>query len=198
MVDFLQYQQRADTIQEIFEDYFENNSEHKSIQDGLEDLLESISYSFDEREEFEVIDVQMNDASYDFNYAEVESDGSAKAFLTAYFYVKIKSRYLDISNSYYDKEDDEYIVKSYIESEEIHRFEQEIILDFVYEVIEESKDEKYELEFNGVNNDIYDMSIDLSENDTLFECIDTRSIMTEKISNGLRIMLLDVVNVEKS
>ena len=48
----------------------------------------------------------------------------------------MKSRYLDVNNSYYDKEDDEYIVKSYIESEEIHRFEHEIVLDFEFEASE--------------------------------------------------------------
>lgn len=183
LVDFLQYQQRTDSIQEAFEEYFENDSEYESIQDELYDLLQSIFYAFDEREEFEIVDIEMDDVAYEFNYAEVIGDGSAKAFLTAYFYVRIKCKYLDIGNSYYDKEDDEYIVKSYIESEEIHRFVHDVVLDFSYEVPEEKKTEediKYELTFDGVSIDTYDMSIDLSEDGTLFECIDARSVMSEK------------------
>ena len=147
LVDFLQYQQRTDSIQEAFEKYFENDLEYESIQDQLDDLLQSISYSFDEREEFEVVDIETEDISYEFNYAEVKDDGCAQAFLTAYFYLRMKSRYLDVNNSYYDKEDDEYIVKSYIESEEIHRFEHEIVLDFEFEAseIEKEEEDKYEL-----------------------------------------------------
>ena len=136
LVDFLQFQQRTDSIQEAFEKYFENDLEYESIQDQLDDLLQSISYSFDEREEFEVVDIETEDILYEFNYAEVKDDGCAQAFLTAYFYLRMKSRYLDVNNSYYDKEDDEYIVKSYIELEEIHRFEHEILLDFEFEASE--------------------------------------------------------------
>lgn len=182
LVDFLQYQQRTDSIQEAFEKYFENDLEYESIQDQLDDLLQSISYSFDEREEFEVVDIETEDISYEFNYAEVKDDGCAQAFLTAYFYLRMKSRYLDVNNSYYDKEDDEYIVKSYIESEEIHRFEHEIVLDFEFEAseIEKEEEDKYELTFIGVGADTYNMFVDLSEDDTLFDCIDSRSVMQEK------------------
>ena len=182
LVDFLQYQQRTDSIQEAFEKYFENDLEYESIQDQLDDLLQSVSYFFDEREEFEVVDIETEDISYEFNYAEVKDDGCAQAFLTAYFYLRMKSRYLDVNNSYYDKEDDEYIVKSYIESEEIHRFEHEIVLDFEFEAseIEKEEEDKYELTFIGVGADTYNMFVDLSEDDTLFDCIDSRSVMQEK------------------
>ena len=178
LVEFLQYQQRTDSIQEAFEKYFENDLEYESIQDQLDDLLQSISYSFDEREEFEVENIEMEDISYEFNYAEVNVDGCAQAFLTAYFYLRMQCKYLDVSNSYYDKEYDEYIVKSYIESEEIHRFEHEIVLDFEYEA-SEIQEEQYELTFIGVDADTYNMFVDLSENDTLFDCIDAKSVMLE-------------------
>ena len=59
--------------------------EYESIQDQLDDLLQSISYSFGEREELEVENIEMEDISYEFNYAEVNVDGCAQAFLTAYF-----------------------------------------------------------------------------------------------------------------
>lgn len=182
LVDFLQYQQRTDRIQEAFEKYFENDLEYESIQDQLDDLLQNISYSFNEREGFEVMDIETEDISYEFNYAEVKDDGYAQAFLTAYFYLSMKSRYLDVNNSYYDKEDEEYIVKSYIESEEIHRFEHEIILNFGFEAseIEKEEEDKYELTFIGVGADTYNMFVDLSEDDTLFACIDSRSVMQEK------------------
>lgn len=182
LIDFLHYQQRTDSIHEAFENYFENDFEYESIQEQLDDLLKNITYSFDEREEFEVVDIETEDISYEFNYAEVKDDGDAQAFLTAYFYLRMKSRYLDTNNSYYDKEDDEYIVKSYIESEEIHRFEHEIVLDFEFDESEMEKEEarKYKLTFIGVCADMCNMFVDLSEDDTLFDCIDSMSVMREK------------------
>lgn len=181
LVDFFQYQQRTDSIQEAFEKYFENNLRYESIKEQLDDLLKSISYSFDEREEFEVVSIEKKDISYKFNYAEVKSDGCAQAFLTVYFYLRMKCKYLDLGNSYYDKEDDEYIVKSYIESEEIHQFEHEIVLDFKYKEskIEGEKDQ-YELTFIEIDADTYDTFVDLSEDDTLFACIGSRSVKQEK------------------
>lgn len=199
LIDFLHYQQRTDSIHEAFENYFENDFEYESIQEQLDDLLKNITYSFDEREEFEVVDIETEDISYEFNYAEVKDDGDAQAFLTAYFYLRMKSRYLDTNNSYYDKEDDEYIVKSYIESEEIHRFEHEIVLDFEFDESEMEKEEerKYKLTFIGVCADMCNMFVDLSEDDTLFDCIDSMSVMREKDKQWLEKMLLNVVSVEK-
>lgn len=176
LVDFLQYQQRTDNIQEAFEEYFENDLEYEKILDELDGLVQSIQYYFDEREEFEIRDIEVDDITYEFNYAEAKSDEYTNAFLTVYFYVKIKCKYLDLENSYYDKQNKEYVIKSYIESKEIHRFEHEIILDFDCK----QNKEKFELTFDRVNENMYDIMIDLSENDTLFDCIDQKSVMEEK------------------
>lgn len=178
ITDFLQYRQRADDVQMAFEKYFYNNSQFEDIQEALADLAKNSNYSFDEREEFEILDIQIDDIKYEFNYAEVKEFGSAKAYLTVYFSVKTWNKYLDLENSYYDKEDNEYIIRSYIKSEEVHQFESEVILDFNYEE-EGAGEEKYHLAFGGINADMYNLLIDLSE-DTLIDCINEINMMSER------------------
>lgn len=180
LVDFIQYQQRTDSIQEAFTEYFANGMECESIQDELDKLIRTIMYSFDEREEFEIIDLENDDIKYEFNYVEVDRDERARVFLTVDFCIRIKSTYLDINSSFYDKAEEEYIVKNYIETEEIHQFEHEIILDFTCKEIErniELEETKYELMFVGINDNTYDISIDLSEDDTLLRHINSRKVM---------------------
>lgn len=184
LADFLQYFQRADEIQVAFEQYFEEDLGYDDMQQELSDWAENACYSYDEREEFEVIQLWIDDITYDLDYTEVTDNGTLQAYMTVYFSTKIQCQYLDLDNSYYDKEDDDYIVKSYIEAVEIHRFECEIIMEFGYlenDAEAENPEDKYEIMFIGISDETDNSSIDLSE-DTLWDCLEEQSVMSEKDS----------------
>lgn len=203
LVEFLRDKQRTNIIYKGFDKYFHHELVQEQILDKLDDLLQEITFNFYEREEFQILNIESGEIKYDFNYAEIDSGGSAKVFLTAYFCVTINCKYLDVDNSYYDKENDEYIVKSYIESKEVHCFKHEVVLDCKckiinredyikldkerYEVIDkeeydliDGEQEDYELSYIDFDADTYGMSVDLSEDKTFCGCINSRKVMPEK------------------
>ncbi len=180
--DYFKYIQ-DDAIYTMLQKSFENDVDYDEIVEELSELVKDFNFYFDEREEFEVLATKIDNISYDFDYSEVEDDHTIKVYITAYFSLVLQCKYLDISNSYYDREDDEYIVKSYIESKEIHHFEHEIILEYLYEQLEDEdteNEEKVKLSFSCINTEMYGMYIDLTSDNTLWECIDEKSFMSDK------------------
>lgn len=176
--DFLSYHQRNDKVQQSFEKYFGENIDEDTIYNELSILAEEINYTMDEREEFQLTKFIIDDIEFRLDYVEIEDEENAQAFIAATFFITIECEYLDIDNSYYDKEDAEYIVKSYIQSKENHQFEKEIRLDFKYQQKEEN--DNYELSFVKVNTEEFDNSIDLSLEDTFIDCYYEKSVMPKK------------------
>lgn len=173
--DYFKYAQ-DDVIYTRLQKTFDDDTDYDAIMEALQDLAQDFSFEYDEREEFEVIGVEVDDVSYDFDYSELGENNSIKAYITVCFSVEIKCKYLDINNSYYDKEDDEYIIKSYVHSKEKHHFDQEIVLEYSYDV----KEEDIELSFNCVCIDSDGISIDLSNDDTLYDCVEEHFLMSDK------------------
>jgi len=180
--DFLTYHQRNNKVQQAFEQYFGDDIDYDAIYDELSDLAKNIDYSMDEREEFQLTNFTIDDIEFGLDYLEIEDEKNAQAFLSATFFITIECEYLDIDNSYYDKEDTEYIVKSYIQSKEKHQFEQEIMLDFKYQ---ENDKDNYNLSFIKVNTEEFDHSIDLSQENTFVDCYDEKSVMSKQYKEYL-------------
>lgn len=178
LADFLKYHQRNNKLQQAFEEYFSDDNDYDDICNALSDFAEGIDYSMDEREEFQITNFAVDAVEYGLDYVEIEEDDKIKAFVAATFSIIIECEYLDVDNSYYDKEDTEYVVKSYIQAKEEHQFEQEIVLEFRYQ--EDEKNESCEFSFIEVNSDECDNSLDLSLEDTCIDCYNEKSVMSKQ------------------
>lgn len=172
--DYFKYIQ-DDIICERMEKYFEDNDDHETINNALSELIDEFSYEFDEREEFEVTNSKENEITYYFNYAELKNEDSVQVHITVDIELEIQCKYLDVSNSFYDKEEDEYIIRSYIYAKEIHNIKKEIVVNYSYESVGDG------VEFTYDNlGDFDDDVIDLSTDDTLVVCLDETTVMPEE------------------
>lgn len=138
--------------------------EEGRLNDKLVEFIELMGVDCYDLDEWDYSDLTVDEVSSELIYID-KKDASVYAHILIGASICLNTYFLDVDNSYYDKEDDKYLFKNYINTSESHEVQLELVLEFI---VHEEDATGNVIEFIDICTQESDSSIEISE-DTLYD-----------------------------